>query len=82
MPKKVMLERLKKENPEAYRVQMMNEAEHKIMLMSNWDILKTVLKGILKKQPNGEYEKEIEKAVVDGMVDADHAGVLLTKIQK
>ena len=82
MPKKVMLERLKKENPEAYRVQMMNEAEHKIMLMSNWDILKTVLKGILKKQPNGEYEKEIEKAVVDGMVDADHAGALLTKIQK
>lgn len=82
MPKKVMLERLKKENPEAYRVQMMNEAEHKMMLMSNWDILKTVLKGILKKQPNGEYEKEIEKAVNNGMMDADQAGALLTKLQK
>ena len=77
MPKKVMLERLKKENPEAYRVQMMNEAEHKIMLMSNWDILKTVLKGILKKQSNGEYEQRIKKAVEDGWLDSDHAGTLL-----
>ena len=77
IPKKVMLERLKKENPEAYKVMLMNEAEHKVMLMSNWDILKTIFKEIFKKPSKDEYEKNIEKAVKDGVIDADHAATLL-----
>ena len=41
------------------------------------EILTALVKDLFKKQPKDEYEKIIEKAVNDRVIDADHGGALL-----
>ena len=60
-----------------YREVLRRDAEHKVAQMTNMEIIKEFVKGLFKKQPKDEYEKYIEKAVNDGVIDADHAGNLL-----
>ena len=48
LPRKIYLDQLKRTNPVMYKHVMINELEHKVMSMSNWEIIKTVFKGIFK----------------------------------
>jgi len=48
LPRKIYLEQLRRTNPEMYKHVMINELEHKVMSMSNWEIIKTLFKGIFK----------------------------------
>ena len=69
-------------SPQEFKEVMMRDAEHQVASMTNFEIIKTILKGFLKKQPEAEYVQKIEKAVQDGMIDADQAGAMLVNPTK
>jgi hypothetical protein len=48
LPRKICLEQLRRTNPDMYKHVMINDIEHKVMSMSNWEIIKTLFKGIFK----------------------------------
>ena len=48
LPRKIYLEQLRRTNPEMYKHVMINNINHDVMSMSNWDIIKTLFKGIFK----------------------------------
>ena len=73
----IYLEGFRDTNPMLYKEILQKDAKYKIAQMSNIELIKEFLKGLLKKQSKNEYEKCIEKAVNDGVIDAEHAGKLL-----
>ena len=48
IPKSFMLKKLKESNPEAFKTAIRNDIEHKVLSMSNWEIIKTLFKNMFK----------------------------------
>lgn len=56
IPSYVMLEKLKKSNPEAYKTAIRNYVEHKVLSMSNLEIIKALLSRSDYRHPMSNWE--------------------------